>query len=119
MTLAEYRKRRGVEPGESEPHAGEGAHETKHPRALEYLQIGVILAIITAVEVAVYYIGLSETLLVIALIVFSATKFTMVVLWFMHLKFDDPLFSTIFVLGFLLALSIFTVAIATLDGKLI
>ena len=49
MTLADYRKQRG-EPlaGEEEAHGGE-AH---HPSALEYIQIGVILTVITAVEVA-------------------------------------------------------------------
>jgi cytochrome c oxidase subunit IV len=119
MTLAEYRKRRGVEPPEVEPHAGEAVHEEKHPGALEYAQIGLVLVIITAIEVAIYYIGLSQTLLVIALLVFSATKFTLVVLWFMHLKFDDRLFSTMFVMGFLLAVSIFAVAIATLGGHLV
>ena len=117
MTLAEYRKRRGLEP-EAEPHAGEAVHEEKHPGPLEYAQIGLILVVITSIEVAIYYVGLSQTLLVISLLVFSATKFTLVVLWFMHLKFDDRLFSTIFVLGFLLAVSIFAVAIATLGGKL-
>jgi len=119
MTLADYRKRRGVEPGEPDPYVGKGVHESKHPGPLEYAQIGLILVVITAIEVAVYYLGISQTLLVTALVVFSASKFTLVVLWFMHLKFDAPLFSWIFVLGFLLALSIFTVAIATLDGKLV
>jgi cytochrome c oxidase subunit IV len=119
MTLAEYRNRRGVEPSEEEPHAGEAVHEEKHPGPLEYAQIGLILAVITAIEVAIYYVGLSQTLLVIALLVFSAAKFTLVVLWFMHLKFDHPLFSTMFVMGFFLAITIFVVALATIDGKLI
>jgi cytochrome c oxidase subunit 4 len=118
MTLADYRKRRGLQP-ETDQHAGAAVHEEKHPGPLEYAQIGLILVVITSIEVAIYYIGLSQTLLVVALLVFSAAKFTLVVLWFMHLKFDDRIFSTIFVLGFLLALSIFAVAIATLDGKLI
>jgi cytochrome c oxidase subunit 4 len=119
MTLAEYRKRRGVEPEEAEAHAGEAVHEEKHPGPLEYAQIGAILAVITAIEVGIYYIGLSQTLLVTALLVFSAAKFTLVVLWFMHLKFDHPLFSTMFILGFFLALSIFVVVLATVDGKLV
>jgi cytochrome c oxidase subunit 4 len=119
MTLAEYRKRRGLEPAEVEPHSGEVVHEEKHPGALEYAQIGLVLVVITAIEVAIYYLGLSQTLLVSALVVFSATKFTLVVLWFMHLKFDDRLFSTLFIMGFLLALTIFAVAIATLDGHLV
>jgi cytochrome c oxidase subunit IV len=119
MTLADYRKQKGAGEADAQPFAVEGAHESKHPGPLEYAQIGLILVVITAVEVGVYYLGISQTLLAIALIVFSASKFTLVVLWFMHLKFDAPLFSWIFVLGFLLALSIFTVAIATLDGKLV
>jgi cytochrome c oxidase subunit 4 len=117
MTLAEYRKRRGVEP-EHETHA-EAVHVEKHPGPLEYIQIGAILAVITAIEVAIYYLDISYTLLVVALIVFSLAKFSLVVLWFMHLKFDHPLFSSMFVLGFLLAATIFAVALATVDGKLV
>jgi cytochrome c oxidase subunit IV len=119
MTLAEYRKRRGGAPEESEAHAGEAAHEEKHPGPMEYAQIGGILAVLTAIEVGLYYIELSQTLLVATLLVFSAAKFTLVVLWFMHLKFDHPLFSTMFIMGFFLAVSIFAVALATVDGKLV
>jgi cytochrome c oxidase subunit 4 len=119
MTLAEYRKRRGIDPGEAESHEREAVHEEKHPGPLEYVQIGAILAVITAIEVGIYYIDLSQALLVTALLVFSAAKFSLVVLWFMHLKFDHPLFSTMFIMGFFLALSIFVVALATVDGKLV
>ena len=119
MTLAEYRRRRGVEAPRGEEQGAEAAHAEKHPGPLEYAQIGLILAFITGVEVAIYYLGLAHTLLVIALLVLSATKFSMVVLWFMHLKFDNRLFSTMFILGFILALSVFTVALATVGGKLV
>ncbi len=116
MTLAEYRKRKGLETPEV---AANDAHAEKHPGALEYAQIGGILAVITAVEVALYYIDLGQTLLVITLMALSALKFTLVVLWFMHLKFDHRLFSTMFVVGFVLAIAIFTVAMATIGGKLV
>jgi cytochrome c oxidase subunit 4 len=119
MTLAEYRKRRGAQPSGAEEHGAPEAHAEKHPGPLEYAQIGAVLAVITAIEVAIYYIGLSYTLLVVALLVFSAAKFTLVVMWFMHLKFDHPLFSSMFVMGFILAATIFAVAVATLDGKLV
>ncbi len=119
MTLAEYRRRRGVEAPREEEHVAEAAHAEKHPGPLEYAQIGLILAVITGVEVAIYYLGLAHTLLVVGLLVLSATKFSMVVLWFMHLKFDNRLFSTMFILGFILALSVFTVALATVGGKLV
>ncbi len=119
MTLAEYRRRKGIEPAAVEVHGDEHAHVEKHPRALEYAQIGLILAVITAAEVGIYYLGIAHALLVTALIVLSATKFSLVVLWFMHLKFDHRLFSSMFVLGFILALSIFIVVLATVGGKLV
>jgi cytochrome c oxidase subunit 4 len=119
MTLAHYRGQGSGDKTPVEAQSAEHGHVEKHPGALEYIQIGVVLAVITAVEVALYYIDLSYTLLVIALIFFSAAKFTLVVLWFMHLKFDHPLFTTMFVGGFMLALAIFAVALVTIDGKLV
>lgn len=113
MTLADYRKRT------AEAEQPEEEHAEHHPGALEYAQIGVVLAIITAIEIALYYIDLGETLLVTILIVLSAAKFLFVVLWFMHLKFDNRLFSTFFTGGFLLAFSIFVVVLATLGGSLV
>lgn len=113
MTLAEYRKGKVEESHDSDG----GGHA--HPSALEYLQIGAVLSVITAVEVGLYYIDMSHNLLVVLLLVLSAVKFSLVVLWFMHLKFDNRLFSQFFAGGFLLALAIFAVALSTLHGKLI
>ena len=115
MTLADYRK---IRPEDLEAKEAEtGAHA--HPSALEYVQIGIVLAIITAIEVGLYYLDISHNLLVVLLIGLSALKFSLVVLWFMHLRFDNRLFSQFFILGFLLALSVFMVAVATLHGKLV
>ena len=113
MTLADYRK-----PEDFEAHEEEHA-EGAHPSALEYVQIGVVLSIVTAVEVALYYLDLGHNLLVVLLVALSALKFCLVVLWFMHLKFDNRIFSTAFTAGFLLATSIFIVVMATLGGKLV
>jgi cytochrome c oxidase subunit 4 len=63
----------------------------------------VILAIITTIEVAVYYIESLRPLLTPILLVLSAVKFTAVVGWFMHLKFDNRLFTSLFVGGLALA----------------
>lgn len=115
MTLAEYRKKRG-EPLIRED--ADGAHDDKHPSALKYVQIGLILAIITAVEVGLYYVDMNFTLLVVLLIALSVVKFSMVVLWFMHLKFDASLFSVLFTGGLALTVVVFTVAIAALGGSL-
>jgi len=100
---------------EGAPVAGEGAH----PGPEEYIRIGVTLAIVTALEVALYYIDLRQNLLIVMLVFLSAVKFVLVVLWFMHLKFDSRVFSTMFVAGFLIALSVFVVVLATLDAALV
>ena len=113
MTLADYRKKRG------EPLISEDAeHGETHPSALEYVQIGVILAIITAVEVALYYIDMDFTLLVTLLSMLSVVKFAMVVLWFMHLKFDAGLFSILFGAGMALTFAVFTVIVVVERGSL-
>ena len=117
MTLAEYRKGKVEESHDGDGDGDGGGHA--HPSAVEYVQIGAVLAVITGVEVGLYYIDMSHDLLVGLLLVLSAVKFSLVVLWFMHLKFDNSLFSRFFAGGFLLALTIFAVALSTLHGKLI
>jgi cytochrome c oxidase subunit 4 len=115
MTLADYRRKRG-EPLLAEEHE---AHAEHHPSALEYLQIGAILTVVTAIEVALYYIDMDFTLLCILLFVLSIAKFTLVVAWFMHLKFDSRLFTIAFLTGLVTAMSVFAAAIATLHGSLV
>lgn len=76
----------------------EGAHPggRPHPGPAEYVRIAVILAVVTMVEVAIYYIEGLRAVLVPSLLVLSALKFALVALWFMHLKFDSRLFSAFF-----------------------
>jgi len=112
MTLAEYR---GAKPS----HEQEPEHdESGHPGPLEYARIGLILGVITAVEVAIFYMGLAQWSLIVILVVLSAVKFSLVVLWFMHLRFDAPVFSWLFVGGLLLASALFVVVLSTLGGGL-
>ena len=71
-------------------HAGTGAH----PTPAEYVNIGLILGLITGIEVIVYYIDAIRGALVPILLILSAVKFTLVVMWFMHLRFDNALSGT-------------------------
>ena len=73
------------------------ATEHAHPGAKEYLGIAVILTVITAVEVAVFYIPSLKSALVPILLVLSTLKFALVALFYMHLKFDAKLFSWLFI----------------------
>jgi cytochrome c oxidase subunit 4 len=83
-----------------------GEHEVGHPGESTYIKVAVVLAVITIVEVAVYYAGLGRTLLVTILLCLSAIKFVTVVGFFMHLKFDDRRLTWIFGFGLLVAFSI-------------
>ena len=91
------------------------AHERPHPGPGEYVKIAIILAIVTLIEVGAYYVtGLSDTVLSISLLAMMVIKFALVGLWFMHLRFDSPIFRRLFVTGIVLALAVYTVAMVTL-----
>ena len=91
--------------------APSSAHETlhaahAHPGAGTYVVIGVILTVITAIEVAIYYIPAMHPVLAPVLLSLSLLKFVLVVMFYMHLKFDSRLFSTVFVAPLILAVSV-------------
>jgi cytochrome c oxidase subunit IV len=67
--------------------------------------VALILCVITAVEVWVYYVPALLPYIFPILIVLSLIKFVMVVGWFMHLKFDHVSFTWYFGGGLALALS--------------
>ena len=91
----------------------EGGSHHAHPSELEYIKIAAILAMITGAEVAIYYVKALKIVLVPLLLVFSLIKFTMVVMWFMHLRFDSRLFRRLFVTGLGLAMFVFTAVLTT------
>jgi cytochrome c oxidase subunit 4 len=90
-----------------------------HPGPMEYVQIGLTLGVITAIEVAIYYVDMPRKPFITTLLILSAAKFSLVVLFFMHLKFDSRLFSTAFIAGFALVVAVFTVVLTTLGGNLV
>jgi cytochrome c oxidase subunit 4 len=87
-------------------HKGAHSEGHGHPGAKEYLGIAVVLTVITAVEVAVFYIPNLKSILVPALLTLSTIKFALVVMFYMHLKFDHKLFSWLFVVPMLLAVCV-------------
>jgi cytochrome c oxidase subunit 4 len=84
-----------------------------HPGPRAYVGIAIVLAIITALEVAIYYIPSLADFLVAFLLVFSAIKFWLVITWFMHLRFDSRIFRRLFFTGLVLALIVFFIVLAT------
>ncbi|MBI2912128.1 MAG: cytochrome C oxidase subunit IV family protein [Chloroflexi bacterium] len=88
------------------------SREHPHPGPAEYVRIAVVLAVITVVEVAIYYIEALSAVLVPILLVLSALKFALVALWFMHLKFDNRLFSAIFTVPLAVAAAVLIALLA-------
>ena len=78
-----------------------------HPSLNAYVRIAIMLGIITAIEVAIYYIPALEGVLVPLLIALSAIKFVVVVGYFMHLKFDDKLLTGIFGAALIISIIMF------------
>jgi len=80
---------------ESHEHGG-------HASVAFYWMIGGILAILTAMEVAAFYMELGA-IEAPFLLILSAAKFALVVMFFMHLKFDSRIYTGLFAAGLILA----------------
>jgi len=80
--------------------------EQAHATTGTYLRIAAVLVIITLIEVGVFYVPAFQPILVPLLLVLSLVKFVLVVLFYMHLKFDSPVFAFLFSGPLLLAVGV-------------
>ena len=88
-----------------------------HPGPRQYILIAVILAVITIVEVAIFYIpGIPRPAFIAGLLALSALKFVLVVMYYMHLKFDSRIITGVFGFALLIGLAIATAFIALFHG---
>ena len=86
-------------------------HEKSHPGPGVYVKIGVVLFVLTALEVAAYEVAhrpgslgtLLQPILIPVLLLLSAAKFALVAMYYMHLKQDSKLFSGLFVFPLIIA----------------
>ena len=88
--------------------------ESHHPGVSQYVEIGIILAVLTALEVALYFVPVPRAVAIPSLLVLTALKFALVVLWFMHLRFDSAWFRRVFGFGLVLACVVFGITYAVL-----
>ena len=83
-----------------------------HPGVGQYVEIGIILAVMTLLEVIIFESfdsGLPTTIGIPALIFLTILKFVLVVMWFMHLRFDHKIFRRFFYVGLALSLLVYTI----------
>lgn len=90
-------------------------HGGGHASVGTYVKVAAILTIITALEFGVIYIRQLAPILVPLLLVMSAAKFALVVLFFMHLRYDGRTLSTLFV-GPLVIAAVLAICLMTLPG---
>jgi cytochrome c oxidase subunit 4 len=87
--------------------ASAAAPDTEH--ALEqskfwfFVQIAMLLAVITGLELVTVYLPFMRWLLIGVLVVLSTVKFMFVIFYFMHLRWDKAFCTVLFFIGLLLA----------------
>ena len=91
------------------------AHPGEHASIGTYVKVAAILCVVTALEFAVIYIRRLTPILIPLLITLSMGKFALVVMYFMHLRYDAKPLTLLFVAPLLLAVGL-AIALMTLSG---
>jgi len=105
-------------PGALEPAPGLLPGELRpHPSPLRYVLIAVVLVVITAAEVSLYYLegSIPDAVIIPLLLIFAALKFGIVASWYMHLRTDKPIYARFFVLGIVGAILLFGIVLTSLQ----
>jgi cytochrome c oxidase subunit 4 len=90
-------------------------HAHDHPTDASYVKIALLLGVITAAEVGTYFwediFGSTPSTMALILTLFPMmiAKFAIVVGYFMHAKYDNPIFRRIFVFGLVLAIVVYAI----------
>jgi len=92
-------------------HATAGEHG--HPGPRVYVLVAGWLAVATAIEVGLYYLDMPHGLFIGLLMFLMIVKFATVAAYFMHLKFDAPIFRRLMVTGIILAIIVYSIVLTT------
>jgi cytochrome c oxidase subunit 4 len=82
--------------------AGHGEHASQN-KFWAYVQIAMLLAVITGVEIVAIGLPFNKVFLITSLIVLSIVKFLFVIFYFMHLRWDKMFCTILFFIGLVLA----------------
>ncbi|MBM3842382.1 MAG: hypothetical protein FJ397_03795 [Verrucomicrobia bacterium] len=91
----------------SAPSHSAGGHAADHghdeSKFQIYVQIAMLLAVITGIEIVAVFLPFPKWVLVASLVVLSLVKFLFVIFYFMHLRWDKPFCTILFFIGLVLA----------------
>jgi cytochrome c oxidase subunit 4 len=98
----------------------ESGHTSKqvHPNAGTYLRVAAVLVILTVIEVGVFYVPAFYSVLVPTLLILSALKFALVVLFYMHLKMDSRFYWFLFGAPLMLAIGVLVALLLLFFGAI-
>ena len=88
--------------------------EEHYPSEWQYIKVALLLFVITMGEVGIYYVTGARQAVTTLMLVMMAVKFSLVALYFMHLRFDSKLFRRLFVTGLILAIAVYIIALTSL-----
>jgi cytochrome c oxidase subunit 4 len=71
--------------------------------------------VVTALEVATYFVEIPGVVVIPVLLAMMVFKFFYVAAWFMHLRFDSPMFTKFFVAGLALATLVYGVLLTVFE----
>lgn len=87
----------------------DGGHD-HHPTARDYVNIAIVLGILTALEVSTYFFDFGGIAIPL-LVVLMAVKFVMVAGFFMHLRYDTKIYGKLLYTGLGFALVLYAVTL--------
>ena len=102
----------------SDPAPAHSGAASEHASVRTYIRVAIVLTLVTALEVGVIYIRQLSPIIVPLLLAMSVAKFALVVMFFMHLRYDPRPLTGVF-LGPLLVAGGLAIALMTLTGAVL
>ena len=99
-------------------HGHAGTAPASHASVATYIRVALVLTAVTALEVGVIYIRFLSPIVVPLLLVMATAKFVLVVMFFMHLRYDSRSLTGLFV-GPLIIATLLALALIALVGTLL
>jgi cytochrome c oxidase subunit 4 len=90
-------------PASASPVHATDSHAPSEGKFYIFVQLAMVLSIITGVEIIMVYLPFAHWLLFGTLATLSAVKFMFVIFFFMHLRWDKAFCTVLFFIGLILA----------------